>query len=339
MTLPMTLPPLTSPMLHDDYPFETPAFHAIWQQTLASRFDLADQRGDLAILRKKVLRGWLTIREARISGWNSAWGQQFTETRARTLLALDRPWDYFRFTAPVGDTPDVHLPHEHLLQAAGHRIMARTAPPHYLIDLSDGFDAYLKQLSHNGRKALRKKVRQAEPLHPHFVPVSEESGIRPFFNALFGHHRTYWTEKAGHSYFSIPAERAFIVAWAEHLFRQGDLYLERLIMGGDIVNLSMGVRAGDIFYWLLTVNTGRHHDRTPGMVALAMRLETLAAAGVRTFHMGPGDYFYKAHIATHIAPCRETLIFNRQSLKAQLYRAWLLRKHPDAQEYSHSRNQ
>src|SRR5690606_8713846 len=97
----------------------------------------------------------------------------------------------------------------------------------YVVDLSNGLDAYLKGLSHNSRKSLKKKTRLAQPLNPTLVPCTEFNEIEPFFAELFQHHITYWDDKVGRSYFNDVEERNFMVNWSKTLHRTGNLRLER----------------------------------------------------------------------------------------------------------------
>lgn len=310
-------------------PFDTPDFHECWWRHLSHGLDIPYKQNNLLVLRKKMIKGLLRLNEARISGWKVAWTQDLTEERVENLLRLNAEygWDYFRMTWSENRRD---LQQFELLQKAGYPIFQLDAKPHYVFDLSDGFDAYLKSLSHNGRKALKKKVRLAKDLNPQLLPVTDVSDIAPFYEELFSHHIPHWTQKTGYSCYSDPAEQAFTIDWATQMHQTGALRLERLIMGDETANLSMGIQMEDTFYWVLTINTEKHHDFAPGIVGLTLRMEQLAQEGVKIGNMGPGDFFYKEQSANRQHTCREMIVLNPRSLKARLYGHWLLRKHPDA---------
>jgi hypothetical protein len=319
----MPLAPEVAPP--ESYPYETADFHRCWWTYLAPRFDIPVKNRDLLIYRKSILKGLLTLREMRIAGWNSAWVQDLTPARIAEMEELGKStdWDYLRVTLSENRTD--HQAAE-ILAAKGYPVFQTPAKPQYVIDLNQGFDGYLQSLSHNGRKGLKKKVRRGQSLNPQLVPCTDKSDIEPFFAELLLHHITYWDAKIGDSYFNVPEERRFIIQWAKALHQSGHLVLDRLVMNGDTVNLSMGIRFGDTFYWLLTINTGLHSEYAPGLIGLYLRVEQLAAQGVTRFNMGTGDYFYKVQSANSRELCQELFVANPHSMRGRIYLAWMKRR-------------
>jgi len=313
------------PVEPHEFPYETALFHRCWWQSLASRFDIPVKVGDLLICRKKLAKGLITLREARVAGWNNAWNQDLTADRVEALEELEHTsrWDYFRLIWNEGRESRQALDK---LDEKGFLWMQKPAPTEYWIDLSEGFEGYLMSLSANGRKSLRKKARRSQDFNPQLVFCYTDEEIDAFFEEFFPHHWAYWDEKSSGSYFHAPEEREFIINWAKALNRNGQLLLDRLVMNGETVNMSMAIRAGDAVYWLLTLNTGKLLEATPGMVGLYMRLELLAAQGVKSFHMGSGDYFYKVQCANRQDTCHEVIVCNPRSLKGRLYYQWALRQ-------------
>lgn len=308
--------------MRDWFPYETEPFHRCWWMYLAPRFEIPLKNRDLLIHHKAKFKGLLKLKELRISGWNNAWAQDLTEARVHELIEMDRTagWDIFRMT-----WMEARAHHQAFdqLKAAGYPLFHLPAPPQHVIDLTNGVDGWLQKLSHNGRKAIKKKVRRAETLCPRLETVTEAEDIAPFFEELFTHHRRYWREKTGSSYLDNPEERAFILHWAQALHADGHVVLERLLMQDETVNLSMAIGMGDTFYWLLTINTGAHADAVPGLVGLYLRAQEAAQRGVTCFNMGAGDYFYKIQSANYQQLCHELVVCNPRSWKGRLYAARL----------------
>ena len=308
-----------------DFPYETALFQQCWWRHLASKFDIPVKMGDLLICNKLMAKGLIKLREARVAGWNNAWHQDLTAQRVTELeeLAHTSGWDYFRL---IWREDREHLQALDSLQKTGLLWLQKPAPTQYWIDLSQGFEAYLSTLSANGRKSLRKKARRSVSFNPELVPCHTDEEIDAFFTEFFPHHFAYWDEKAGGSYFHDLEEQQFIIHWAKALNQTSELLLDRLVMNGETVNMSMAIRTGDSVYWLLTLNTGRLLESTPGMVGLYMRLEHLAAQGVKRFEMGSGDYFYKVQSANRQEACHELIVCNPRSLKGRLYYQWAKRQ-------------
>jgi hypothetical protein len=325
------------PAVETNPPYDTPLFQECWWRFLAPKFDILHRQQELLVLRKKMLKGFLTLKEARILGWNSAWNQDLTPERARELNSLqnDCGWNYFKmiWTESRRDKQRFEL-----LEAAGYSVLHRKHTPQYIADLSQGYEGYLSSLSHNGRTNLRKKVRRAQGLNPHLVALTEESEIEPFFEEFFRYHIPYWTEKTGNSYFSDKEERDFIVEWSKALHRTGHIRMDRLMLGGQVANLCVRLIFGKEAYYLLTINTHAHKDFVPGIVGFAMRIEELANMGIQQYNLGAGDFFYKVQSANRIEPCYETVVVNPASLKGRAYKKWLSRQQNDAGKHDDQRH-
>lgn len=302
-----------------NFPYEMESFHQCWWAHLACQFDIPVKGQDLLIHRKKLAKGLIQLREARVTGWNSAWDQVLSNDRLEELKRTSN-WDYFKITLSENNHSPVLVDQ---LRATRYKVLELPAPCQYSVDLGQGIDGYLKGLSHNSRKSLKKKTRRGQELQPKLEDVVRAEDIDAFFEELFGHHIQYWDGKVGSSYFNKPAERQFIVNWAKALYQDGELVLDRLLMNQETVNLSMGIQTGQSFYWLLTVNTGLYLDYAPGIIGLYLRLEQCAKQGITLFHMGPGDYFYKIQSANRTTTCLDLIVINPDSLKGRLYYHWL----------------
>jgi CelD/BcsL family acetyltransferase involved in cellulose biosynthesis len=110
--------------------------------------------------------------------------------------------------------------------------------------------------------------------------------------------------------------------------------MDRLLIDGEVANLSVRLIFNQDAYFLLTVNTDAQQECVPGIVGFAMRIEELANEGIQCYNLGAGDFFYKVQSANRIANCQETIIFNPRSLKGTAYRAWLTRQNTPAETES-----
>lgn len=314
----------TDGTLDTAYPYESAAFHQCWWNALAPKFDIPLKNKELLIHRKSMAKGLFVLKEMRVSGWNSAWSQDLTTARVLELDELGKAtdWDYFRIKWNENRQDRQALD---LLAEKGYQTLQLPAPVDYIMDLQDGFENYLKSLSHNGRTSLKKKFKRSQPLNPQRVVYSQESDIEPFFSEFFLHHLAYWDTKMG-SYFHSAEERRFIVEWAKALHASGQLILERLLLNGETANLCMGIRTGSTYYFLLTINTGIYKEFVPGLISLYLRTRDLAEQGVTRINLGAGDYFYKVQSANSREVCQDLLVINPRSLRGRAYAFWLKQK-------------
>ncbi len=307
------------------YTYEMSSFHTHWWKYLAPKFRITAQLQDLLVWEKPLFKNTFSLNEMRVSGWNNAWSQDFSEERVRRFFqfAQHARWDYFKLK--WNHSRKTHQAFG-LLEEMGYRPVHLPAEPEYIMDLSRGFDGYFESISHNTRKSFRRKVKRAEALNPQLIEYQGQEQIEPYFETFFRYHIQYWDQKAGHSYFHDPHEQEFIVNWSKQLQTTGYLHLEHLEMNGENVSMSHSILSGDTLYWLLTINTNQYQEYFPGIVGLYMRAKHMAQVGIRKINMGAGGYFYKVQAANAQEECSTLLIPNPKSLVGNLYVEWACRQ-------------
>ena len=305
------------------YPYETDDFYECWWRHFAPMYDVVYQQENVLIQRKKILKGFVSVKEARIAGWNQALSQDLTVERVKALEALQKKcgWDYFRI---IWNEKRQSRQQFELLQKVGYQVLETDFQSLYAVDITNGFEQYLKTLSHGGRRDLKKRLRLGQVLNPQLVAITQKSEIEPFFEEFFSFHIPYWRQKMGQSYFDDPAERNFVMDWAKKLYDKGTLRLDRLILNGKTANLSMAMISKPYAYFWITINTGLYSEYVPGILGLAMRVQEMANLGVQYCNLGAGDYPYKIQSSNQIETCKGAFVFNPRSLKAKLCHQWLV---------------
>jgi hypothetical protein len=304
------------------FPFETAAFHQCWQASLAAQFPIRFQHEDWCVVKKPVLKGLFGFHELRLAGWNTAWSQALTETRVAALATFywETPWDWFRMTWRADHVNPQALSALERLGLSPVRVPGKIE---YWVDLSAGFDGYMREKSRSNRKDIQQKLRRAEPLQPHFREFHGEDGINAFFEQFFAWHMPYWDHKVGRSYFHDPSERAFIVSWAKQLAQAGQLLLDGFYLGDRLANLTMSIVYPTALYTLLTINTDAYPEVYPGIVSLYQRFQRAETLGVQAYYMGAGDYPYKIQAANRQHTDYELLVPNPRSFFGKAYLGWL----------------
>lgn len=307
----------------DAYPYESEAFHNCWWEYLAPKFKIAQRQGHFLVHQRPTLKGLFTCNELRLSGWNNdAVCQDMTEARVRHLETFSReiPWDYFRMNWSEDRAGFQAFDR---LRDFGYPVVHLPIGSDFVVDLSQGWDAYLNALGKKTRYNIQQKLKNATFLSPELVEYTGFQAIDTFFQAFFAHHVQYWDKKAGYSYFNAPQERDFIVAWAKKLERSGNLILQGLSLGGKIASMSMFIRADDTLYWPLTINTTIYTEYFPGLMGLYLRLQQAAEEGVGLVKLCPGQEWYKSHMATYQEKRYALVVPNHRSLRGRAYSSWL----------------
>jgi hypothetical protein len=310
------------------YPWETDMFHQCWKTSMLPKFKHLGQYQDFYVLKKPLLKNLLTLKELRLSGWNSAWSQAFDASRLTMLTNVHQTcqWDYFRVISTPPHQPDET---EALLRSGGFNPIAVSIGDEFIIDLQKGLDQYYQSLSKNARRNVIRKVNKAEKLGHQIKLVDwpqTEEGIDDFFKLFFQHHIRHWDKKSGYSYFNDTNEQKFMVAYTRALAREGkQLLLKGLEIDGELAHLSMSIVSGSIQYWLLIIGTDCHSDLVPGILNLYLELQDAEARGIAQFNMGAGEYFYKIQLANIKRPRTELIVPNPKSFPGKVYAKRLAR--------------
>ncbi|WP_303672554.1 GNAT family N-acetyltransferase [Vampirovibrio chlorellavorus] len=299
------------------HPYQLQSFFECWWQYLSPKFDIVDVHHNLAIHRREMCKG-VALKELRYAGWNNAWSQDFDQRCYEQFASLQpqSQWDYLALTWPESRRAFQRF---ELLTELGLEIFQKPSSTAYWVDLHHGFDAYLSQLSAAKRKDIRRKLKKSEALHPELRRFSGIDGIQQFFSLFFKHHLAYWTQKAGHSYFSDLRERDFIVAWAQALEEQGALLLEGFYLNGTLTNLTMNILMGHTLYSVMTINTGEYQEFAPGLLSLYHRMARATEYNILQINLGDGEHGYKAGIANRTDPYYSLLLANPKSIRGQAY--------------------
>lgn len=307
----------STPPPESHHPHQLQSFYDCWWKYLSPKFDIVDAHNNLAIHRRNICKGF-TLNELRYAGWNNAWSQDFDQRCYEQFVAMrsHSKWDYFSLTWPESRQA---LQQFQPLTDMGFKIIQKPSSTAYWIDLHHGFDAYLSQLSSAKRKDIRRKLKKSEPLHPELRRFSGSDGIQQFFSLFFKHHLEYWAKKAGHSYFSDPNERNFILAWAEALEKEGALLLEGFYLNNTLTNLTMNILMGQTLYSVITINTGEYQEFAPGLLSLYYRMARAEEYSILQINMGDGEHGYKPGIANRTDPYYTLLFANPKSLAGLAY--------------------
>ncbi len=223
------------------------------------------------------------------------------------------------------------------------------AGSHTVFELPDGFDAYLKDVSRNGRTNYRRNLNKLNKAFDFEVDVVRDgSELECEFDAFIAMHQVQWRaiNKLGH-FDDWPGSREFSRDLVRTLAAEGRVRLIRLVADGEPVAYYWCFGMDGTFYWRLSGRRrGERWDQFAlGRVGLMKMLETAAAEGATKVEAGTGRYEYKEKLNASTLPLRSfALCASRRTsrLKARLelaqgdaldlafYKLWFLRIAPRA---------
>jgi CelD/BcsL family acetyltransferase involved in cellulose biosynthesis len=183
---------------------------------------------------------------------------------------------------------------------SGRFLMARTGAPEvcHLFSLVDGFEGYLKRLSHENRRQARKMLRDVDAEGMEFEIAADPQRLQLFFDQLIDLHRRRWNA-AGKPGSFAPRHAEFHRRTAELLLSRGEAVIARLSHSGRPVCVVLGYRTRDIIHCYqqgVTPDAGRL--RSPGTAAWLLLMRHQAERGVSTFDHLRGKTSFKKRFAT-----------------------------------------
>lgn len=314
------------------HPVDSNGFMANWWRHLAPKFNIRQSHGDWVLLHQEKVKGLITFKELRLTGWNYGWSQELTKKKLADFKTITQQtkWDYAALLC--AESKDIQAV-EQSFRDLGLPTLVQPHTAYAMVDLSQGFETYLKGLSANDRRNFRTKLKKAAKLNPQFIdlPSNSPENVDDFFQRFFPPHIAYWDQKTGHSYLNDPRERDFILSWAKTLQQSGNLLLQALHYNGEEATLNMNIVVDNTLYWPLVINTGRYNDYFPGIVNLYLMFELAAQRGIQTINLAPGAYQYKKQAASYLDPIHKLMVFNPASLTGRAYHQYLKQKVQAAQ--------
>lgn len=179
----------------------------------------------------------------------------------------------------------------------------RRATLSHIIDLSEGYDVYMRERATTGHRALSKIAKKARRLKQHgplrfTLHDPDPRSLRLLLD---------WKSE---QYLRSRLPDIFARRWAVELLERihstrTDFFagmLSTLSVGDRIIAAHMGMRsAGVLHYWFPAYDTA-FAGFSPGLILLNEVCRASAAAGIRMVELGAGDEPYKLRFANSAIP-------------------------------------
>ncbi|MCB1630181.1 MAG: GNAT family N-acetyltransferase [Sinobacteraceae bacterium] len=162
------------------------------------------------------------------------------------------------------------------------------------IDLHDGWEQFIQGLSHNARKAFRRRVRALDKMDIRWV--ERERDFEAFFPTLVELHQKRRRALHDAGCFSDPRFEAFLQTAARRLQNLGQLQAFSIWFEGRPIVADIGFRARDRWLCYQSGMDPEAMDLEPGNLANACILMNAAEIGFRTVDFLRGDEPYKSQL-------------------------------------------
>lgn len=155
----------------------------------------------------------------------------------------------------------------------------------YLLDMTDGFEAFLGRLSGKTRRRLYNERRKIAAFGTVAWELATTDTLGEFLESLDRLHVARWGWPA-----SAGRRGRMYRAIAESQLARGELALSRLRVGSRVVAASLDFRAGGIQYGIQkAVDTEFSPKVSPGYLQEGYNLESAWQQGIRRFDFLAGD--------------------------------------------------
>lgn len=230
---------------------------------------------------------------------------------------------------------------------AGQIVRDRQAGSHTVFDMSDGFEAYLKNLSSHQRSNYRRKLKKLNNSFKLDLDVVQEgAALEREFEAFIEMHQAQWkaVNKLGH-FDDWPGSREYSWDLVRSLVASDRVRLVRLLADDRVVAYYWCFVLGGTYYWRLSARLfGQQWDQFAlGRVGVVKMMELANSDRATAIEAGIGSYGYKENLNAQTHPLRSIAV-RRNGLLPRLralltlaygdfldlayYRVWYLRVAP-----------
>ena len=174
----------------------------------------------------------------------------------------------------------------------------------YLLDLTDGYEAYLMRLSRETRRKTRRLLKELAANQLEFQIAGDRATAEAMFNELVALHQVRWQQAGQPGCYASPRFTAFHRRLVAELQPRTELVLASLRDKDRTLAVIQGFRHGPKldFYQSGVVLDAGEASRNAGVTCYLACLRELAESGVETADFLLGDAIYKQRQSTARRP-------------------------------------
>ncbi len=261
-------------------------------------------------IRKVITLGVIPVKELRLIGTGADTSPDYmgpllvsdiTKDRLRQICkyVVNLPgWDVMRFTDLSDNEELTSVLRDHLNQTKIKNELLPCALIRF-IPLEGEWEDYLRSLSKNQRKQIRRRRRRFEESGvTNFYVWSSTEELDRIFDSMIQLHRKRWQNKRDGGSFSSREYLDFHKAVMRALLRQDELRLYCLEHEGTIVAMEYSYKWKNKIFSFQCGFDPKYSKYRPGQLQLAYSIEHAYSEGIKEYDMLKGEYEYKESAAS-----------------------------------------
>lgn len=204
---------------------------------------------------------------------------------------------------------------------SGYPCRIRREQPSFILDLRQGYDAFLRARSGKFRNYLKRKTRQLAALGQVEVRrAGRDMSLADAYEDLLAVDSRSWKQANGSAIPARPEQRAFYRLLGEGALRHDRLHLTLLYLDGRPIAFNYGLTLRDTYYYIKTSFDEEFRRVSPATVLRAQLVRSLVEEGIQVLDFPAEPYQWEEQWTDQMRWHRSILLFNRTP-RGLFYRA------------------
>jgi len=167
-----------------------------------------------------------------------------------------------------------------------------------IVDLSDGFEAYARQMTQEKRYQLAQSARRRRQLEREVGPVvlSAHEPDPELLEELIAIKGAQWARSGWPNRFESPWERSLLKGIMEANQPGFGGMMTVLRAGGRVIALHLGMRSRTVWHYWITAYDPAFGGYSPGLVMLVEMIRSASGLGLTSVDLGKGNLLYKRRL-------------------------------------------
>ncbi|MDB5692669.1 MAG: hypothetical protein JWO81_1732 [Alphaproteobacteria bacterium] len=221
------------------------------------------------------------------------------------LIAPDTDWEVERLLRGL-DLESFTFDHLLAMQAPWTRYWHRRGVS-WVIDLSNGFDAYRSLMRDNGHRLLDDLARRRNKIERELglLSFSPHEHDHDLLDEMLAGKAAQWARSGWPDRFAAPWEQCLMHGLLDTNDRDFAGLLTVLRCAGRPIAMHLGMRSATVWHYWTTFYDREFARYSPGLLMLVEMAKSASGLGLRELDLGKEDFEYKRRLHTRTVPMAE----------------------------------